>query len=436
VRAGKVGIQRGAFAPEVAYPLVFVPDEAVRFVSPEIILGLSRQESEFNPRAYSRAGARGMMQLIPTTAQITARKEGLLYNRSALLDDPVYNMTIGSAHLSHLLERFDGSLIMTLAAYNAGAARVDRWITEYGDPRSSTVDPLDWVELIPFSETRNYVQRVLENVQVYHGRINDKPIPGRLYSDLERGGPRDRVASMKPPSIVLANAASSFAPQALPALPKRTEERARRYAQQMVETAKEPADQPAIGASPIAFNKTASAATAQPANKKKRNAKIVQPEEAPVAMTAKVETSAQSETAPAEISAEPEPAAPTPELTPRLQPRDPKPAPQPEQVKIAAVEDNAAPETPEPAQRETIAASSTTFVADGVSQERINKILARMPAPEPQPAAIEPDDSEIESCLASYDAADEEDNAADLNAGMLAALQGEDAEDEAVTADC
>lgn len=230
VRAGKVAVQKNAFAPEVAYPLVFVPDEATRFVSPEIILGLSRQESEFNPRAYSRAGARGMMQLIPTTAQITARKEGLLYSRSALLDDPIYNMTIGSAHLSHLIERYNGSLIMTLAAYNAGAGRVDRWINEYGDPRSSSVDPLDWVELIPFSETRNYVQRVMENVQVYRGQLNDKPIPGRLYGDLERGGPRDRAASTKGPSIVLANAAAPFGAQNLPPLPERTAERARQYA--------------------------------------------------------------------------------------------------------------------------------------------------------------------------------------------------------------
>ncbi|MEO1137647.1 MAG: lytic transglycosylase domain-containing protein, partial [Pseudomonadota bacterium] len=141
VRAGKVGIQRDAFAPQVAYPLIFVPETATRFVSPEIILGLSRQESEFNPRAYSRAGARGVMQLIPTTAQITARKEGLPYSRSRLLDDPLYNMTIGSAHLSHLLDRFDGSLIMTLAAYNAGAARVSQWVSQYGDPRGDAVDP-------------------------------------------------------------------------------------------------------------------------------------------------------------------------------------------------------------------------------------------------------------------------------------------------------
>ena len=209
VRAGKVAVRKDAFAADVSYPLVFVPDETNKFVSPEIVLGLSRQESEFNPRAFSHAGARGMMQLIPTTAQITARKEGLRYSRSALLDDPVYNMTIGSAHLSHLLDRFDGSLIMTFAAYNAGRSRVDRWSREYGDPRGATIDPIDWVELIPFSETRNYVMRVLENVQVYRGRLQNAAIPGRLASDLEIGGNNNRVAQAPRPALIKVSAAQA-----------------------------------------------------------------------------------------------------------------------------------------------------------------------------------------------------------------------------------
>ena len=198
VRAGKVSVRKNAFAPEVSYPLVYVPEEATRFVPAEVILGLSRQESEFNPRAYSRAGARGMMQLIPSTAQLTAKKEGLPYKRSALLDDPVYNMTLGSAHLSHLFQKYNGSYVMTFAAYNAGPHRVTQWVERYGDPRSSAIDPVDWAESIPFSETRNYVQRVLENIQVYRARFNDAPIPGKLSRDLERGGKRGRVASLPP----------------------------------------------------------------------------------------------------------------------------------------------------------------------------------------------------------------------------------------------
>lgn len=223
VRAGKVGAQADAFAADVSYPMVFVPDEARAFVRPEIILGLSRQESEFNPRAYSSAGARGVMQLIPSTAQLTARKEGLPYRRSALLDDPTYNMTIGSAHLSHLLDRFDGSMILTFAAYNAGPHRADRWIEDFGDPRSSEVDPLDWIEMIPFSETRNYVQRVLENTQVYRGRLDDAPIPGKLAADIERGGPSGRAAKQQIPSARLAALAQINAdPGRLVALPAQT----------------------------------------------------------------------------------------------------------------------------------------------------------------------------------------------------------------------
>lgn len=196
VRAGKVAIRNNAFAAEVAYPTIAVPSRAERFAPAEVILGISRQESEFNPRAFSRAGARGVMQLIPSTAQITARKEGLPYRQADLLNDPDYNMTLGAAHLSHLFERFGGSWIMSFAAYNAGAARVDQWVRDYGDPRAPGVDPLDWLELIPFEETRNYVQRVLENTQVYRSRLAASPIAGRLAADIERGGAAERVASV------------------------------------------------------------------------------------------------------------------------------------------------------------------------------------------------------------------------------------------------
>jgi len=196
VRAGKVAARSGAFSADIAYPDIYVPKEAARFVPTEIILGISRQESEFNPRAYSRAGARGLMQLIPTTAQITAKKEGMPYRKEALLNDAHYNMTIGSAHLSHLISKFSGSYIMTFAAYNAGPNRVDQWVEAYGDPRSASVDPLDWIEQIPFEETRNYVQRVLENSQIYRSRLAKAPIAGALALDIERGAPRGRIGAI------------------------------------------------------------------------------------------------------------------------------------------------------------------------------------------------------------------------------------------------
>lgn len=196
VRAGKVATRAGAFSADIAYPTITVPKQAAQYAPAEIILGLSRQESEFNPRAYSRAGARGLMQLIPSTAQITAKKEGLPYRREALLSDPHYNMTIGSAHLSHLISRFSGSWIMTFAAYNAGPHRVTQWVEAYGDPRSENVDPLDWIEQIPFEETRNYVQRVLENSQIYRSRLAKAPIAGALAMDIERGAARGRIGAI------------------------------------------------------------------------------------------------------------------------------------------------------------------------------------------------------------------------------------------------
>ncbi|NWG92471.1 MAG: transglycosylase SLT domain-containing protein [Parvularculaceae bacterium] len=198
VRAGKVAVRTGEYAADIAYPDISVPNSAARFAPAEVILGLSRQESEFNPRAYSRAGARGMMQLIPSTAQATARKERIAYRQSALLDDPHYNMTLGAAHLSHLINRYGGSWIMTFAAYNAGVNRVEQWVEAYGDPRAPGADPLDWMEQIPFEETRNYVQRVLENSQIYRSRLNNVSIAGKLAADIERGGPQLRVASVAP----------------------------------------------------------------------------------------------------------------------------------------------------------------------------------------------------------------------------------------------
>ncbi|MEQ8178669.1 MAG: transglycosylase SLT domain-containing protein [Amphiplicatus sp.] len=293
VRAGKVGIGRGAFAPEVAYPLIAVPEEAIRFVEPEIILALMRQESEFNPRAFSHAGARGLMQLIPSTAQITARKEKLRYDRNDLLNDPYYNMIIGSAHLSHLIDRFDGSLLMTFAAYNAGASRVDQWVGRYGDPRSEGVDPVDWIEQIPFSETRNYVQRLMENTQVYRSRLADRAIAGRLAADIERGGRPgragrlaaigdggaslppipDRIARiaangphLPPPETAVAETAPAANDGVLAAPPKPPEAKEKRRTRGAQPKAAAPAlpETPAQGAAPAASSNPV--ATAEPAD--------------------------------------------------------------------------------------------------------------------------------------------------------------------------
>ncbi|MEM9751444.1 MAG: lytic transglycosylase domain-containing protein, partial [Pseudomonadota bacterium] len=212
VRAGKTAAFRGHTLPGAAYPIAHVPADAPPSVEPALILGLSRQESEFNARAVSRAGARGLMQLMPETARLTARKAGLPYRTAWLLNDPVYNLEVGAAHLGDLMERFGGSYIMTAAAYNAGASRVDRWVRDYGDPRSNGVDPVDWVELVPFTETRNYIQRVLENTQVYRARLGNGSISWRIAEDLSRGGRAGRVGAVSPPSPQIAAAANAARP--------------------------------------------------------------------------------------------------------------------------------------------------------------------------------------------------------------------------------
>ncbi len=187
VRGAKAGLAKGVVAPDAAYPVVDYALLREPQVERSLMLALSRQESEMNPAAISHANARGLMQFIPRTARLEARRQGLPYRTSWLTDDPGYNMTLGGAHLDTLLRQFNGSYIMTAAAYNAGASRPRRWIGEYGDPRAGEVDPVDWVEFIPFSETRNYVQRVLENTQVYRNRLSGEPEDIRLTDDLQRG---------------------------------------------------------------------------------------------------------------------------------------------------------------------------------------------------------------------------------------------------------
>jgi soluble lytic murein transglycosylase len=150
---------RGAF-PEVTVPPAYRNHWAVAH-------GIMRQESSFDRAATSPVGARGMMQLMPGTAQIEARRVGVPYNLGRLTEDPDYNILLGSAHLNMLMERYGNNLVLTAVAYNAGPGRVPQWIERNGDPRSPGTDVIRWIEEIPFSETRNYVQRVVENAIVY-----------------------------------------------------------------------------------------------------------------------------------------------------------------------------------------------------------------------------------------------------------------------------
>jgi len=200
VRTAKIAARKGIELPDYSYPTTALPNvtSAGSPVERALVFGISRQESEFDPTAVSHAGARGLMQLMPATAKRTANAYGLPYDRSRLLTDPEYNAKIGTTHLGDLLDEFGGSYVLTIAAYNAGGHRVNQWIATYGDPRTPGIDPIDWVEQIPFSETRNYVQRVLENTQVYRARLAGKPVNLKLIEDLHRAG----IVPAAPPAAV------------------------------------------------------------------------------------------------------------------------------------------------------------------------------------------------------------------------------------------
>jgi soluble lytic murein transglycosylase len=160
---------RGLMAVAEGWPAPFAtPDD---LLEPALVNAVTRQESNFDPEAVSSANARGLMQLLPSTAQLTARRLGVRHQTAMLTADPAHNMRLGAAYLSDLLTRYGGALPLAAAGYNAGPGRVDEWLGTYGDPRGGSAPAmLDWMEGIPFAETRNYVQRVIENVAVYRAR--------------------------------------------------------------------------------------------------------------------------------------------------------------------------------------------------------------------------------------------------------------------------
>lgn len=189
---GKQALQRGFPLDMAAFPTFGVPEFPVLGDPMEraIVHAIARQESAFDPRAQSHAGARGLMQMMPATARETARRANLAFDWERLGRDALYSAQMGAAHLNDLLKDWRGSYILTFAAYNAGSGNVKAWIAAYGDPRSPDIDAVDWVERIPFSETRNYVQRVMENLQVYRQRLNQRTAY-LIDHDLKRGGRRE-----------------------------------------------------------------------------------------------------------------------------------------------------------------------------------------------------------------------------------------------------
>ncbi|MBB3949376.1 soluble lytic murein transglycosylase [Aureimonas jatrophae] len=170
---GKAAYARGVDAPALAFPTGVIPASAnISASGKALAYAIARQESAFNPRAKSPVGALGLLQVMPATGRGLAKAAGLPYSDAKLLNDTSYNALLGSQYLGQQIDSFNGSYVLTFAAYNAGPRRAREWIERFGDPRGKSIDDVvDWIELIPFTETRNYVQRVMENYQVYRMRL-------------------------------------------------------------------------------------------------------------------------------------------------------------------------------------------------------------------------------------------------------------------------
>jgi soluble lytic murein transglycosylase len=185
---GKAALNRGLPFDFYAYPVTGIPP--YQAIGPEVeksvIFSIARQESAFNPGDVSPAQAYGLMQVTPDAGRYVCKRAGVGFDLARMKSDQVYNVALGAAELGGLLEDYRGSYIMTFAAYNAGRGSVKKWIDRYGDPRDPKVDAVDWVELIPFSETRNYVQRIMENLQVYRARFGGGTRL-QIEADLHRG---------------------------------------------------------------------------------------------------------------------------------------------------------------------------------------------------------------------------------------------------------
>lgn len=169
---------------EQSFPVIPIEHDGV--AERPLILAIARQESAFDPRAVSSSDARGLMQLKPETARQVAKSLQLPFSADRLVSDANFNLMLGYAYLDKMLDKFSGSYVLSIAAYNAGPGRVAQWLNDQGDPRTHSVDIVDWIEMIPFGETRNYVQRVLENLQVYRFRLGDSERAFTLAQDLKR----------------------------------------------------------------------------------------------------------------------------------------------------------------------------------------------------------------------------------------------------------
>lgn len=186
VMIGKRTARRAVVVPRGYYPLHPLADRDLP-MAPEMLLAIARRESEFDPQVQSGVGARGLMQIMPATGREVAASLGRSARHSTerLISDPDYNAELGAAYLAGLAKRFRGNVVMMSAGYNAGPGRPDRWMLAYGDPRRSEIDMIDWIEHIPFRETRNYVMRVTESLPIYRARLGKDPMPVPFLEELK-----------------------------------------------------------------------------------------------------------------------------------------------------------------------------------------------------------------------------------------------------------
>ena len=190
IQIAKQASYEGINLLELNYPIIETPKivSGKEILNQEYILALIRQESEFDASANSYVGARGLMQIMPATGKLLSKSLRLNYSSERLTEDEFYNLQLGSFYITDLYNNFENNIYMALAGYNAGPHRVNRWIKRFGDPRKKEIDPVDFIEHIPFEETRNYVQRVMENINVYNFILQKKSTSNNLEQLLYRPG--------------------------------------------------------------------------------------------------------------------------------------------------------------------------------------------------------------------------------------------------------
>lgn len=195
VRLAKAAAAKHVYIDAWNYPDRVLPvwKEIGKPVESSLIYALARQESEFDPNAGSQAGAQGLMQIIPRTGKLVTKQYGLAYQDGILISDPTFNVMLGAAHLGDLISNHRGSYVLALVSYNAGPRRSRDWIAEYGDLRTGETDPVDWIESIPFPETRQYVQKVLQNLHIYRARLASTTAQP-MTVDLARGSTLERIS--------------------------------------------------------------------------------------------------------------------------------------------------------------------------------------------------------------------------------------------------